>query len=101
MAKLTAKEFETKVIDLAKKGLTTEKIGLELKKEKIYAKDYIKLSKILKANKLFTSSDIASLTKRVEKLQKHALKHKQDKCHKRAIAIKGSKLRKLTKVTKI
>ena len=49
--KLSDKDFEKKVIELAKKGLTSEKIGETLRKENIHPKEYKKkISKILKEN---------------------------------------------------
>lgn len=97
MAKISEKEFESKVLELAKQGLTSEKIGLELKKEKLYAKGYKKIGRILKENSNFKSPDIENLRKRVEKLQAHGKKHSQDKTYSRALSIKSMKLRKLKK----
>ena len=101
MAKLTAKEYETKVLELAKRGLTSEKIGQELKKEKIYSKDNKKIGRILKENKLFKSPDMENLKTRVEKLEKHAKMHIQDQTYRRALNIKAAKLRKLGMISKI
>ena len=47
------------VVDLAKTGLTSEKIGEKLKKQKIHSQEYDKkISKILKENNLFVSPDL-------------------------------------------
>ena len=47
--KLSPEEYERKVIELANKGLTAEKIGEELRKNNIHTKEYNKkISKILK-----------------------------------------------------
>ncbi len=47
--KLSQEGFEKKVLELASKGLTSEKIGEELRKQGIHPKEYNKkISKILK-----------------------------------------------------
>ncbi len=99
MAKLTEPEYEKKVAELGKKGITSEKIGLELKKEKIFSKDYKKsIGKILKQANIPNTPDINNIKNRVEILKKHAEKHKQDKTFKRALSITSAKLRKLEKI---
>ena len=46
--KLSQKDYEKKVLELAKKPLTSEKIGEELRKQGIHPKEYHrKISKIL------------------------------------------------------
>jgi len=78
--KITSKEFEKMVLDLAKKGLTAEKIGEELRKQKIHPKEYNKkISKILKENNLYISPDLKNVEKKFKKIEKHLEKNKQDK----------------------
>lgn len=96
--KITEKEFEAKVLELAGRGLTSEKIGLELKKENLYSKNHRKISRILKENSLFKSPDIENLKKKVGKLETHSKKHIQDRTYGRALSIKAAKLRKLEKI---
>ncbi len=97
-AKLTEKEIEEKVLELAKSGLTNEKIGLELKKQSIKPSDYKKkISQILKESNIQMSPDIENIKKSLDKLKKHSLIHKQDKTSGRSLAIKTSKIRKLQK----
>lgn len=78
--KLTQAEFEKKVIELSKGGLTAEKIGEKLRKEGIHSKEYSrKISKILKENKSYTNPDLKNTEAKLEKIKKHAEKNKQDK----------------------
>ena len=78
--KITEKDFEKNVIELAKKGLTCEKIGEELKKQKIHSKEYSKkISKILKENNLYINPDIKNINEKLERIKIHLDKNKQDK----------------------
>ncbi|MEK6824010.1 MAG: hypothetical protein AABY06_03150 [Nanoarchaeota archaeon] len=78
--KITQKEFETMVVDLAKTGLTSEKIGEKLKKQKIHSQEYDKkISKILKENNLFVSPDLKNVEEKFKKIKEHSEKNKQDK----------------------
>ena len=78
--KITQKEFEKMVLDLAKKELTSEKIGEELRKQKIHSKEYSKkISKILKENKVYISPDLKNVEEKFKKIEKHFEKNKQDK----------------------
>jgi len=96
--KLEEKEAEKLIVELAKQGKTSEKIGLILAKEhKILAKKNLnkKMSKILKENKAYVDADIKNLTESLEKLKKHISKNREDKICRRALMIKEAKLRKL------
>ena len=54
--KITQEEFEKKIIELCKKGLTSEKIGENLRKEGIHPKNYQKkISKVLKVRTMLSS----------------------------------------------
>lgn len=78
--KITQKEFEKLVLDLSKTGLTAEKIGEELKKQKIHSKEYDKkISKILKENDLYVIPDLKNVEKKFNRIEKHLEKNKQDK----------------------
>lgn len=100
--KLSPKEFEKKVIELAKKGLTSEKIGQELKKENIYSKDFKKkISKILKENDLYVDADLKNIETKLKKIEEHLKNNKQDK---RAIRERSrifSQVRKIKKYKKL
>lgn len=93
----SGKEIESLIVDLAKQGLTPEKIGQKLKEEnKIKARDFgIKIGKMLREHNLYTDPDIKNLTTRTEKLKKHLEKNKHDNKTKRILLIKEAKLRKL------
>ena len=71
-------EFEKKIKELAKKGLTSEKIEEELKKQGIHPKEYNKkISKILE--KEYSNPDLKNVQIKLEKIKKHYEKNKQDK----------------------
>ena len=78
--KLAQLAFEKKVIELADKGLTSEKIGEELKKQEIHPKDYNKkISKILKEKGKYINPDLKNVEEKLEKIKKHFEKNKNDK----------------------
>jgi ribosomal protein S15P/S13E len=97
--KLTLEEYERKVIELADKGLTAEKIGEELKKNGIHSKEYEKkISKILKDR--YDSPDLKNTEKKLEKIEQHLKKNKQDKKAKRERSRVFSQIRKIKKYLK-
>ncbi len=93
--KISEQEFEKKVIELANKELTCEKIGETLRKEGSQGKEYKKISKILKEKGKYINPDIKNLGKKLERIKKHYEKNKQDKRAKREIERISAKLRKL------
>ncbi len=100
--KLSQKDFEKKVLELADKGLTAEKIGEELRQQEIHSKEYSKkISKILKDNDKYINPDLKSVEEKLERIKKHYEKNKQDK---RAVREKDrvfAQLRKLKKYFKV
>ncbi len=83
--KLSQEQFEKKVIELADKGLTAEKIGEELKKQGIHSKEYNKkISKIL-GNK-YKNPDFENISNKLERIKKHVETNHGDK---RAVREKG------------
>jgi len=100
--KITLKEFEKMVIDLAKKGLTSEKIGEELRKQKIHPQEYgKKISKILRENNLYVSPDLKNVEEKFNRIKTHFDKNKQDK---RALNEKSrvfSQIRKIKKYNQV
>jgi len=96
--KLSKKEFEKKILELAEKGLTTEKIGLELKKQGINAKEFsTKISKILKEHNLYISPDLKNIEAKLQRVEAHYAKNKQDKRAKRERERIFSQLRRIKK----
>jgi ribosomal protein S15P/S13E len=77
--KISHEEFEKKVMELAEKGLTAEKIGETLRKEGIHSGEHKKISKILKEKGKYLNPDITNIKVKLEKLSKHTEKNKQDK----------------------
>lgn len=100
--KLSQLEFEKAVIELAEKGLTSEKIGENLRKKNIHPKEYNKkISKILKDKNLYINPDLKNIESKLEKVKAHYEKNKQDK---RAMREKDrifAQLRKTKKYHKI
>ena len=98
--KLSQAEYEKKVLELASKGLTSEKIGEELRKQNIHSKDYDKkISKIL--GDKYINPDLKNVEAKLERIKEHYSKNKKDK---RAMREKDrifSQLRKLKKYFKI
>jgi ribosomal protein S15P/S13E len=82
--KITQEEFEKKVIELAKKGITSEKIGEELRNQGIHPQEHNKkISKILKDADLYANPDLKNVENKLERIKKHYEKNKQDKRAKR------------------
>lgn len=80
VGKPSFEEFKKIVEDLADKGLTAEKIGEELRKKGIHPKEYSeKISRIIKENKKYQNPDILNIGKKLERINKHYEKNKQDK----------------------
>jgi ribosomal protein S15P/S13E len=98
--KITQEEYEKKVLELAEKGVTSEKIGETLRKQGIHPKDYDKkISKILGGK--YVSPDLKNLEQKLEKIKKHHEKNSQDKRAMREKDRVFSQLRKLKKYLKI
>jgi len=77
--KISDKEFESKVIELAQKGITSEKIGENLRKQGIHPKGYRKISRILKEKGIYTNPDAKNIEEKLEKITIHKEKNIQDK----------------------
>ncbi|MEM3405519.1 MAG: hypothetical protein QW117_00930 [Candidatus Pacearchaeota archaeon] len=96
------KEIEKIIIELAKSGLTAEKIGLVLKQKyninNVKKETGKKISQILKENNLYIDPDIKNLKEKKERLEKHIAKHKHDYTAKRILPIVASKVKKLEKI---
>ena len=97
-SKISESEYEKKVISLAEKGLTSEKIGEELKKQNIHSKEYSKkISVILKAKNLYVSPDSKNIQEKLNRITAHTQKNAQDKKAKREKDRVFSQLRKINK----
>ena len=76
--KHTQEEFEKKVLELSKKGLTSEKIGEELKKQGIHSKNYKKkISKIL--GEEYKIPELVNVEAKLKRIVSHFEKNKGDK----------------------
>jgi len=78
-AKITEKEFESKVVELAEKGMTAEKIGESLRHEGIHPREYGKISRILKAKGIYVIPEIKNIQEKLNRVTLHKEKHIQDK----------------------
>ena len=102
--KLKYEEVEKLVVEMAKKGVALEMIGLVLRDQygipttRIYGK---KLGQILKGHGLEQKSDYIHVSKKLEALKKHLEKNKHDKKSKRALAILTGRIEKLKRYYKI
>lgn len=98
-SKISQQEYEKKVFELSKKGLTAEKIGESLKKEGIHPKEYEKkISKIL--GDKYVNPDLKNVEKKLERIKTHFEKNKQDKRAMREKDRVFAQLRKLKKYFK-
>ncbi len=76
--KVSKEVFEKRVLELAEKGFTSEKIGEMLRKEGIHSKEFgQKISKILGSK--YTSPDLKNIQVKLEKIQKHYATNKKDR----------------------
>ncbi len=97
--KLSAKEIEAKVVELANKGIPLSKIGHALKKEFGVARtksEVGKIHKILEKNKIkHFPEEIENLIKRATQLRKHFTKNHKDMTAKRGLQMTEARIRKL------
>ncbi|UCD21115.1 MAG: 30S ribosomal protein S15 [archaeon] len=98
--KLKPKEAETIIVNLAKEGKTTAKIGLMLRDNygipniKIFTGK--KITKILEENKINAKQqDLQILEEREKKLGKHLEKNKKDRTAKRGFQFTKAKIKRL------
>ena len=92
---ISEEEYEKKVIELAKEGLTSEKIGEKLRQQKIHPKEHKKISKILKEKNLYVQPDLKNTEKKLENIKIHVGKNKNDKRARRENERIFAQLRKL------
>jgi ribosomal protein S15P/S13E len=97
--KLSPEEYEKKVIELANKGLTAEKIGEELRKQGIHPKEYDKkISKILKDK--YIDPNLKNTEDKLKKIEEHLKKNHQDKRAKRERSRIFQRVRQIKKYLK-
>ncbi len=77
--KISESEFESKVLEMAEKGITSEKIGEALRLQGNHPMEYKKISKILKEKGIYTSPEVKNLQKKLERITRHKEKNIQDK----------------------
>jgi ribosomal protein S15P/S13E len=100
--KFSQEEFEKKVLELAKKGITAEKIGETLRKEGLHSsQSKKKISQILKEKGKYQNPDLKNVEEKLEKIKLHLKDNKQDKRAGREKDRIFAHLRKLKKYHKI
>jgi ribosomal protein S15P/S13E len=78
--KLTQAEFEKKVLELSKEGLTSDKIGERLRQGGIHPKDYDKkISRVIKEKGEYKNPSLENVEKKLKNLEDHYAKNRQDK----------------------
>jgi len=96
--KISQAQFEKKILELAEKGITSEKIGEKLRTEGIHPKEYSKkISQILKEKGIYVSPELKNVENKLERIKKHQEKNKQDKRAKREKDRIFSQLRRIKK----
>lgn len=79
--KISAKEIEKIILDLARQGTTPEKIGLILRDQHGVPKAKllgVKIGKILSKNNIDSNSESKNISDKIENLKKHSEKNKHD-----------------------
>jgi ribosomal protein S15P/S13E len=100
--KFSQEEFEKKVLELAEKGITAEKIGETLRKEGLHSsQSKKKISQILKEKGKYQNPDLKNVEEKLEKIKLHLKDNKQDKRAGREKDRIFAHLRKLKKYHKI
>lgn len=93
------REYEKKVLELADKGLTAEKIGEELRRQGVHPKEYEgKISKIL--GDKYVNPDLKNVETKLGRIKVHFENNKQDKRAMREKDRVFAQLRKLKKYFK-
>lgn len=77
--KISMEEFKARVIELAEKGMTSEKIGETLRRQGIHPGEYGKISKILKEKNLYQVPEIKNIREKLDRVTAHKGKNIQDK----------------------
>lgn len=101
--KLKYEEIEKLVVDMAKKGMSLEMIGLVLRDKygipttRVYGK---KLGIILKSHGIEQRPDLKNVNKKLDILKKHLEKNKKDRKSKRALSTLTGRLEKLKRYYK-
>ncbi|HRT03710.1 MAG TPA: 30S ribosomal protein S15 [Candidatus Diapherotrites archaeon] len=100
--KTNKEEIYSEIENLTKKGESNAKIGLELKKKKIYTKHTVgkkigQIQKEMNLSKNKIPDDLMALIKQAVQLLKHREKNKKDMAAKRGYQLTVSKINRLTK----
>lgn len=95
--KYTEEEVRAIILKLAKKGLTSEKIGLTLRDQygvpnvNVYG---FKIKEVLEKEGVYEEATNKNLKEKLDKIIRHYKKNKQDKKSERSLIITKAKLKK-------
>jgi len=96
--KLSSKQIESLIVDLAKQGQHNSQIGIELRDKHGVpkAKSLInkRISKVLKASGIKTKTESDFIAEKIERIKKHKEKNKQDHTASKALTKKLWALKK-------
>ncbi len=94
--KTSQENYEKRVVELAKEGLTSEKIGEKIRHEGMHPKEYNKkISHILIEKNIYVNPDLKNVEAKMKNISMHYEKNKQDKKAMREAQRVSSHLRKL------
>ncbi len=99
--KISLEEFKSRVIEMAEKGMASEKIGEVLRHQGIHPQEYEKISRILKEKGIYHISEIKNIQEKLARVTAHKEKHIQDKRAMRERERVFSLLRKQKKYHKV
>ncbi len=98
---LKPEEIKARIIELAKQGISAEKIGLVLRDEQGIPKAKllgIRIKKVLHEKNMWNSPETANITKKIETLSKHSSLHKHDYKGKRTLVRCSAQINTLKKM---
>ncbi len=99
--KLKQDDVEKIVLDLAKKGIPPEKIGLILRDQHGIPKARLlgkKIGQILRENNIAVNSEQKNVENQIERLKIHFAKHKHDYIAQRTIVKRASSVKKMERL---
>ena len=77
--RISLEDFKARVMEMAEKGMTSEKIGETLRRQGIHPQEYGKISRILKEKGLYQPPEIKNIREKLDRVTAHKEKNIQDK----------------------
>ena len=100
-SKINVKEIEKTIIDLAKQGNSSDKIGLILRDQHGIPKAKklgIKIGSIMEKNGFSKNNDKKNIVAKIENLSKHFKQNKHDYTAQRKTVMYASRIKKMEKI---